>query len=175
MGFRNMKQFNLAMLGKQGWRLISRPESLCARVLKGLFFHDSDFMKCTRKKHASRTWRAILVGREVLDQGLIKRIGDRSLTNIWWDRWVLQHFSGRPITPMADQNVTPVADLLTASGQWNEELIHQIFFPVDAYAILRTPARGSGDDIWAWVLDPEDQLGVDRWVVSLTVEIKCGS
>jgi ribonuclease HI len=155
-----MKQFNLAMLGKQGWRLISRPESLCAQVLKGRYFHDSDFMKCTRKKHASQTWRAILAGREVLDQGLIKRIGDGSLTNIWRDRWVLQHFNGRPITPMADQNVTQVADLLTESGHWNEDLICQVFFPVDADAILRTLARGFGEDIWAWELEKHGMYSV---------------
>ncbi|CAD6223899.1 unnamed protein product [Miscanthus lutarioriparius] len=35
MGFRDLRSFNLAMLGKQGWRLITRPDSLCARVLKG--------------------------------------------------------------------------------------------------------------------------------------------
>jgi hypothetical protein len=35
MGFRDLGLFNLAMLGKYGWRLMTRPESLCARVLKG--------------------------------------------------------------------------------------------------------------------------------------------
>jgi hypothetical protein len=33
-----------AMLGKQGWQLLTRPESLCARVLKGRYFHDGDFL-----------------------------------------------------------------------------------------------------------------------------------
>jgi hypothetical protein len=35
MGFRDLRLFNLAMLGKQGWRLMEHPDSLCARVLKG--------------------------------------------------------------------------------------------------------------------------------------------
>ena len=60
MGFRDLKLFNLAMLGKQGWRLMTRPDSLCARVLKGRYYHDSDFLNCTRKKRSSYTWRAIL-------------------------------------------------------------------------------------------------------------------
>jgi hypothetical protein len=86
MGFRDLHLFNKALLGKQGWRLITRPNSLCARVLKGRYYHDGDFIRSTRKKHASHTWRSILARRETLEQGLIKRIGDGTLTNIWTDR-----------------------------------------------------------------------------------------
>jgi hypothetical protein len=66
MGFRDIKNSNLAMLGKQGWRLMMNPESLCVRVLKGKYFHQGDFMSARKKKNASHTWRAILAGRKVL-------------------------------------------------------------------------------------------------------------
>lgn len=35
MGFHDLEHFNLAMLGKQVWRLITTPHFLCAKVLKG--------------------------------------------------------------------------------------------------------------------------------------------
>jgi hypothetical protein len=60
MSFWDLRSFNLAMLGKQGWRLIERPKSLSARVLKGRYYHDTEFMRATRKKRASSTWRAVL-------------------------------------------------------------------------------------------------------------------
>lgn len=37
IGFRDFSLFNQAMLGKQGWRLLTRPDSLCAKVLKEIF------------------------------------------------------------------------------------------------------------------------------------------
>lgn len=94
MGFMDLRFFNLAMLGKKVWRLIENPNSLCARVLKGCYYHDSEFLSATRKKHASQTWRAILAGRDVLYKGLIRRIGDGSTTRIWQDRWIPDHFEG---------------------------------------------------------------------------------
>ncbi|XP_062213692.1 uncharacterized protein LOC133914648 [Phragmites australis] len=69
IGFRDFTLFNQAMLGKQGWRLISRPESLCAKVLKGKYFPNGDFLSATRKKRSSETWRSILHGKDVLKRG----------------------------------------------------------------------------------------------------------
>ena len=140
----------MAMLGKQGWRLITKPESLCARILKGRYFHDTNFMEATRKKHASQTWRATLAGRDVLQRGLIKRISDGESTNIWRDRWLPKHITGKPITPGDGQELHRVSELMTASGQWNEDLIREIFFPVDAKAILQLPIRPRDGDVWAW-------------------------
>lgn len=49
--------------------------------------------------------------------------------------------------------VMRVSELLLENGQWNEELIRHTFIPVDAAAILCTPARAQLDDVWAW--EPE--------------------
>ncbi|CAD6337949.1 unnamed protein product [Miscanthus lutarioriparius] len=121
MGFWDMRSFNLAMLGKQGWRLITRPNSLCARVLKGRYYHDTKFLRTTRKKHASSTWRAILAGRDVQQRGLIRRVVDGDSTTIWGDRWIADHFDARPITPSVAGHPNLVSELLTTSGSWNVE------------------------------------------------------
>lgn len=46
-----------------------------------------------------------------------------------------------------------VSELLTAFGQWNEDLIRAIFLPIDANAILRIPVRPHDDDWWALELE----------------------
>jgi hypothetical protein len=66
MGFRDMPIFNHAMLGKQCWRLLTEPESLCARVLKGRYFPNGDFWTASTPRSASYTWRSILKGKKVL-------------------------------------------------------------------------------------------------------------
>jgi hypothetical protein len=114
------------------------PDSLCARVLKGRYYHDGDFLSSTWKRHASHTWRAILAGRDVLSRGLIRRIGNGESTNIWRDRWLPNHFGGRPLTTAHGQSVSQVADLLSENGQWNDSMIRQIFIHVDVATILRT-------------------------------------
>ena len=42
MGFKNLQAFNLAMLAKQGWRLISNPNSLVAQIYKARYYPHGD-------------------------------------------------------------------------------------------------------------------------------------
>ena len=56
MGFRDLELFNLALLGKHGWRFITNPNSLCARVMKGRYFPDCEFMEATVPQSASAIW-----------------------------------------------------------------------------------------------------------------------
>ena len=51
MGFRSLHEFNLAMLGKQGWKLIDKPDSLMAKLLKVKYYKDEDFLSA-RLGHA---------------------------------------------------------------------------------------------------------------------------
>ena len=44
MGFKQPKQFNLAMLAKQGWRLQTRTNSLLYRVFKFKYFPNCEFV-----------------------------------------------------------------------------------------------------------------------------------
>lgn len=44
-GFKDLRNFNPAMLRKQGWRLMEKPDSLCAHVLKGRYYHEGGFLK----------------------------------------------------------------------------------------------------------------------------------
>ena len=69
MGFRNLQAFNLAMLAKQGWRLLSNPDSLCAKVFKARYYLNGDVLNLKLGCSPSHTWRSIFKGLEVIRKG----------------------------------------------------------------------------------------------------------
>lgn len=75
LGFRDLRDFNLAMLGKQCWRLITNPESLVARIYKAKYYADKDFMQATLGGSPSFIWRSILEAMRVILAGACWRIG----------------------------------------------------------------------------------------------------
>lgn len=152
MGFRDFEVFNQALLAKQAWRLLTVPNSLCARVLKARYFNNTDFLSASCPRRASFSWRSICHGRALLRDGLIWRIGDGSLVNVWKDNWIPRSGSMKPAGFISNQNVHMVADLLDDDGMnWNEEKLHQTFHASDVDDILQIRVGGAGrEDFVAW-------------------------
>ena len=75
LGFRDFELFNLALLARQAWRIVQEPDTLSARILKAVYYPSSGFLVAELGASPSRIWRAIIDGKEVLKQGLIRRIG----------------------------------------------------------------------------------------------------
>lgn len=48
LSFKHIHEFNIALLGKQAWRIITNPDSLVARIFKARYFANSSFMELRR-------------------------------------------------------------------------------------------------------------------------------
>ena len=99
LGYRDLHLFNLAMLARQGWRLLMDPTSLCAQVLQTKYYPSGDPLMAIEKPGISYSWRSILRGFGALKEGLIWRVGYGARINIWCDPWLPYGTTRRPITP----------------------------------------------------------------------------
>ena len=88
LGFRDFRNFNLALLAKQLWRLIQHPTSLLARVLKGRYFRLSTGVDVTRASSPSYVWRSLVAAQPLLKAGLRRSIGMGNNTMVWSDHWI---------------------------------------------------------------------------------------
>jgi hypothetical protein len=56
MGFKDLTSFNVAMLGKQGWRFQTDPSSLVTQLFKARYFLNSDFIGSGIVHNPSYVW-----------------------------------------------------------------------------------------------------------------------
>ena len=63
--------------------------SLSAQILKVVYFPHNTLLEAELGPHPSQIWRVVLDGKEILAQGIVRRIGDGESTDIWSDNWFL--------------------------------------------------------------------------------------
>jgi hypothetical protein len=80
--------FNKALLAMQGWRLLQYPNSLAAITPKAKYYPIGKLLVAKLGHRPSLAWRNIISALDLLEEGLIWRIGDGSSVHIWGDRWI---------------------------------------------------------------------------------------
>ena len=69
MGFKDLRAFNLAMLAKQGWRLLHDNSSLVYQCLKARYFPRTHFFDAKESPNCSFVWRSIVAALPILKVG----------------------------------------------------------------------------------------------------------
>jgi len=141
LGFHNMEAFNLSMLGKQSWKLLSDSSSLLTRVLKAKYFPRRDFLDAPLGHNPSYTWRTLWSTQHLLTMEHRWKIGDGSKINVWHMPWLRNLPSLKPsIPPPPDyEDLKFIHLMIPRSAYWNHNLMHSIFHHVDTAAILSIP------------------------------------
>ena len=88
LGFKDLTDFNTAILGKQLWRLIEKPYTLFSRVFKGRYYRNASPLEPIRSYSPSYGWRSIISARSLVCKGLIKQVGTGSSISVWNDPWI---------------------------------------------------------------------------------------
>nr|DAD22138.1 TPA_asm: hypothetical protein HUJ06_023601 [Nelumbo nucifera] len=74
--FRDPKAFNLALLAKQAWRVLTKLNSLLNQVLFGKYCRNNTFLQSKPRSKCSWGWRSLMAGKEVLLKGLFMQVGN---------------------------------------------------------------------------------------------------
>ncbi|XP_024196014.1 uncharacterized protein LOC112199199 [Rosa chinensis] len=154
LGFKHLHAHNLAMLAKQGWRLLSNPDSLVARVFKAIFHPWGSFLTIDMGDRPSYSWRNIMEARLVLHAGLFWRIGDGTSVKMWEDDWI-PNVPAHSLEKPPDTIFDMVSNLINAPEcAWDIPAVHACFPPDVASHMLSIPlSTRVGVDKAAWKLE----------------------
>ncbi|XP_019166949.1 PREDICTED: uncharacterized protein LOC109162719 [Ipomoea nil] len=150
LGFKELHAFNLAMLGKQAWRLLTKPESLVSRIFKARYYPKGSFFDACIGNNPSFCWRSIMAAQELICGGVRRRIGDGKATLIWDHPWLQDENNAKIITEkpphLAQATVMGLMDQETDS--WDHDILTDIFIPEDVTRILKIPVSPDYEDMW---------------------------
>ena len=117
LGFRQSHNFNLALLGKHGWNLVSTPNSLVSRLLKARYYPPTSFLEAHLGNNPSFVWRSVWMAMSVIALDIRYRIGNEEMINMWKDSWIKDNPNFKPTTLVIDG----MEDLKVAT-LWSHEM-----------------------------------------------------
>ncbi|KAM6553695.1 hypothetical protein CsatB_014457 [Cannabis sativa] len=152
LGFRNLRDFNLAMLGKQGWRLLTRPDSLVTRVFKARYFPQGDFLSASLGSNPSFVWRSIWESQDLVRKGVRWCIGLGNNIPILQSPWLPDDVNPFVISDHPALSTATASNILTPDGsQWDVEILDDLFVDRDKHLIMSIPLSDNNlEDHFVW-------------------------
>jgi len=141
MGFKNLRAFNLAMIGKQTWKMVTNPDALITRLLKARYYPHSDFFSASIGHNPSYVWRSLWNTRDFIKCRLKWSIGTGETISVWNEPWLKEPICLQPSTEVQFMwDALTVAHLFKPNQKlWNEKFIHYVFDDGTTNKILQTP------------------------------------
>lgn len=153
LGFKDIENFNLALLGKQVWRLLHNMDSLFYKVFKAKYFPNCSMLGDNVGQKGSYAWQSILKAREVVRLGDAWRIGDEKKVRIRGDKWLPGQQASQVLSPQKHfpSNSRVCALIDEANPSWIVNRFQDEFLPFEAEAILSIPlSTRSTEDTLIW-------------------------
>jgi hypothetical protein len=151
LGFRKMRDVNLALVSKLGWKLRSKSDSMWVTKLSGKYLNSGSFLSPTPLSSASWLWKGILHFRSIISQGACHKVHPQSSLPIWTSLWIpsLPSFSPSPALNSSSLSNLVVSDLITPAASWNLPLLTSLFDSSSVCEIQKTQIHPSPTiDIW---------------------------
>ena len=170
LGFKELEAFNLALLGKQVWRMLTKPNTLVAKVFKARYFRKTSILKASLGSRPSYAWRSLHAAHRLINTGARALIGNGDNTNLWEDPWL----EDKPARPMLSLRWLPLRNqaqlsrcekvkdfLLPDKREWNEALVREIVSEEDWRKIEKIrPGGPACQDAYSWDYTPSGHYTV---------------
>ncbi|KAA3456989.1 reverse transcriptase [Gossypium australe] len=130
MGFKDIGKFNIVLLAKQGWRLVTNLDSLLGRIYKAKYYPHTSFWNATLGNNSSYAWKSIYAARKVLEDGIGWRVGSGSQISVLQARW-LPRWAGEKFK----QLLQTVGLIKCQNLLINQQRLGNLFTPMEAHAI----------------------------------------
>ncbi|KAH9697393.1 reverse transcriptase domain-containing protein [Citrus sinensis] len=156
LGFKQLHLFNIAMLGKQLWRLLTRPDSLMARILKARYYSRKSVLQASLGHNPSYVWRSILAAKDVVSKGSRVQVGSGTTISISKNPWLPDLMDGFISSNLSEELAAESVSSLMLPNQrvWDYDVISDIFNSRDKALILQIPLSFRRDeDVWYWLAD----------------------
>lgn len=88
LSFGDFRDSNLAMLGKQCWRILTRPNCLIDQMLKTKYFPKVNFQDAPLGNNPNFIWRSIWEEKLVVAAGARWKVGAGNKINITGQHWL---------------------------------------------------------------------------------------
>nr|KYP63926.1 Putative ribonuclease H protein At1g65750 family [Cajanus cajan] len=156
LGFKNLSAFNLAMLGKQAWRLLSNPNSLIRRIYQAKYYPKGSFLNASLGHNPSYTWKSLWSTQHLLKNGICWRLGNGNTIPVWGEPWIKYNDNYHCIHPHDPSNsqAFKVSDLMSNDKNgWNDVLINSLLDKDTSNRILNIPILNPHCEdkrIWKW-------------------------
>jgi hypothetical protein len=156
LGFRLMKDINLSLITKLGWKLLTDHDSLWVSLFNRKYIKYGNLLSCPLLA-GSFIWNGIKAIVPILTQGVcyIPHLSSQLL--VWFSPWIPTILDFKPTArdpSFADRFPLSVADLICPStGNWNLHLICKLFTPATVCEILKIGIRLINDS-FLWTPSP---------------------
>ncbi|XP_024043004.1 uncharacterized protein LOC112099765 [Citrus clementina] len=151
IGLKNLHDFNVAMLGKQVWKLLTNLKSLIGQIFKARYFPRTSIVEADLGHNPSFVWRSLMAAKHIIVRGSRIQVGSGQNTLIGSDPWLPDAANGFISTSLNEILATAPVSSLMVPGQrrWDYDAVSDLFDTRDRNLILQIPLISRRDkNVW---------------------------